>query len=71
MSPEAQFDKDLGLDSLDTVEVIMAFEEEFQLEIPDAVADDIKTVREAAQYLLKELHPQAVEEDDIDEVKQK
>lgn len=63
------FDKDLGLDSLDTVEVIMAFEEEFQLEIPDAVADDIKTVREAAQYLLKELSPVEMNEDDLDEIK--
>ncbi|KAL7409038.1 acyl carrier protein-like protein, partial [Mrakia frigida] len=41
----ADFTKDLGLDSLDAVEVIMAIEEEFYIEIPDAEADEIKTVQ--------------------------
>ena len=43
--PEANFVEDLGADSLDTVELIMAFEEEFDVEIPDTDAEKIKTVR--------------------------
>ncbi|CAK9435617.1 uncharacterized protein LODBEIA_P03440 [Lodderomyces beijingensis] len=54
LSLESSFQKDLGLDSLDTVEALVALEEEFDLEIPDKVADDIKTVGEAVDYILKE-----------------
>ena len=51
---ESSFQKDLGLDSLDTVVALVALEEEFDLEIPDKIADDIKTVGEAVDYILKE-----------------
>ena len=47
VKPEAQFVNDLGADSLDTVELIMALEEEFDIEIPDEKAEKIKTVGEA------------------------
>ena len=47
VKPEAQFVNDLGADSLDTVELIMALEEEFDVEIPDEKAEKIKTVGEA------------------------
>jgi len=43
---EADFIEDLGADSLDTVELVMAFEEEFDLEIPDDVAEKIRTVKD-------------------------
>jgi acyl carrier protein len=49
--PEAQFVNDLGADSLDTVELIMALEEEFDIEIPDEQAEKIKTVGEALQHI--------------------
>ncbi|KAL0076882.1 NADH dehydrogenase 1, alpha/beta subcomplex subunit 1 NDUFAB1/ACP [Phycomyces blakesleeanus] len=49
----SHFIKDLGLDSLDTVEVVMAIEEEFSVEIPDKDADAIKTVQEAVDYIAK------------------
>lgn len=53
LSPTASFTGDLGLDSLDTVEVVMAVEEEFSIEIPDAEADEIKTVQQAINYIVK------------------
>lgn len=49
--PEASFIDDLGADSLDTVELVMAFEEEFGIEIPDEDAEKIKTVGEAIKYI--------------------
>ncbi len=49
----ASFTEDLGADSLDTVEVIMRFEEEFGIEIPDDIAEKIKTVGEAISYVVK------------------
>ncbi len=49
--PQAQFVNDLGADSLDTVELIMALEEEFDMEIPDEQAEKIKTVGEALDYI--------------------
>ena len=51
VKPEAQFVNDLGADSLDTVELIMALEEEFDVEIPDEKAEKIKTVGEAIDYI--------------------
>lgn len=51
VTPEAKFTADLGLDSLDAVEVVMAIEEEFNIEIPDADADNITSVQEAVDYI--------------------
>ncbi len=48
---EASFVEDLGADSLDTVELVMALEEEFETEIPDEDAEKITTVREAIDYI--------------------
>ncbi len=48
---EASFINDLGADSLDTVELVMAFEEEFDLEIPDEDAQKIQTVQDAISYI--------------------
>lgn len=48
---EASFIDDLGADSLDIVELIMAFEEEFDIEIPDEEAEKIKTVNDVVEYL--------------------
>ena len=50
---EASFVEDLGADSLDTVEMVMAFEEEFNIEIPDEDAEKIKTVKDAIDYINK------------------
>ena len=50
--PEASFSNDLGADSLDTVELVMALEEEFDIEIPDEAAEKITTVQEAVDYIL-------------------
>ena len=49
---EASFVEDLGADSLDTVELVMALEEEFETEIPDEEAEKITTVKEAIEYIL-------------------
>jgi acyl carrier protein len=49
--PEAKFIEDLGADSLDIVELVMALEEEFGLDIPDEDADKLKTVGDALNYL--------------------
>jgi len=51
VNPEASFIDDLGADSLDTVELVMAFEEEFGVEIPDDAAEKITTVRDAIDYI--------------------
>jgi acyl carrier protein len=51
ISPESSFIEDLGADSLDTVELVMAFEEEFDLEIPDEDAEKIATVGDAISYI--------------------
>jgi len=48
---EASFIDDLGADSLDTVELVMAFEEEFDIEIPDEEAEAIQTVKNAVDYI--------------------
>jgi acyl carrier protein len=55
VTPEASFIDDLGADSLDTVELVMAFEEEFDIEIPDEDAEKLTTVQSAMDYLEKRL----------------
>ncbi|EES19437.1 acyl carrier protein 2, mitochondrial [Sorghum bicolor] len=57
VTPTAHFQKDLGLDSLDTVEVVMAFEEEFSFEIPDNEAEKIDSIKTAVDFIAS--HPQA------------
>ncbi|HEX4664837.1 MAG TPA: acyl carrier protein [Candidatus Sulfotelmatobacter sp.] len=51
VTPNASFVDDLGADSLDTVELVMAFEEAFDIEIPDDEAEKIKTVKNAIDYI--------------------
>ena len=53
VKPEASFIEDLGADSLDTVELVMALEEEFDIEIPDEEAEKITTVQSAIDYVTK------------------
>jgi len=57
VSPVSHFTKDLGLDSLDTVELVMAFEDEFNIEIPDAEAEKIHTTADAVAFIAG--HPNA------------
>ncbi len=57
VKPESNFINDLGLDSLDTVEVVMKFEDEFCIEIPDNEAEKIQTCSDAIKYVLS--HPHA------------
>ncbi|KAK4436103.1 Acyl carrier protein 2, mitochondrial [Sesamum alatum] len=57
VTPNAHFQNDLGLDSLDTVEIVMALEEEFGFEIPDNEADKINTINLAVDFIAS--HPQA------------
>ncbi|HEX8798156.1 MAG TPA: acyl carrier protein [Terriglobales bacterium] len=51
VTPNASFVDDLGADSLDTVELVMAFEEAFDIEIPDEQAEKIRTVKDAIDYI--------------------
>ncbi len=51
VKPEASFVDDLGADSLDTVELVMALEEEFDIEIPEEAAEKITTVKDAVSYI--------------------
>lgn len=51
VTDEASFVEDLGADSLDTVELVMAFEEEFGIDIPDEAAEQMRTVGDAIKYL--------------------
>ncbi len=53
VTPSASFVDDLGADSLDTVELVMAFEEAFDIEIPDEDAEKIRTVNDAVDYIEK------------------
>jgi len=53
VKPDSSFTQDLGADSLDTVELVMAFEEEFGTEIPDEEAEKIQTVQNAVDYIEK------------------
>jgi len=55
VTPEASFTNDLGADSLDTVELIMEFEKEFNVSIPDEKAENIQTVGQAISFLEEEL----------------
>ncbi len=55
VTPEAKFIEDLGADSLDTVELVMALEEEFETEIPDEEAEKITTVQLAIDYINQNL----------------
>ena len=55
VTPEASFAEDLGADSLDVVELIMALEEEFNIEIPDVDAEGIRTVQDAVNYIEQKL----------------
>jgi len=57
VTPTSKFSTDLGLDSLDAVEVVMAIEDEFAIEIPDVEADKIASVEDAVNYIAS--HPQA------------
>ena len=57
VTPEASFIDDLGADSLDTVELVMAFEEAFNVEIPEDAAEKISTVKDAVQYIEKQKAP--------------
>ncbi|KAL6132407.1 hypothetical protein ACLB2K_064650 [Fragaria x ananassa] len=57
VTPDAHFQKDLGLDSLDAVEIVMALEEEFGFEIPDNEADKINSIGLAVDFISS--HPQA------------
>jgi acyl carrier protein len=54
VTPEASFIDDLGADSLDTVELVMAFEEAFGVEIPEDAAEKISTVKDAIDYIEKQ-----------------
>jgi NADH dehydrogenase (ubiquinone) 1 alpha/beta subcomplex 1 len=51
VTPKAHFQNDLGLDSLDTVELVMALEEEFHIEVPDSEADKIYSCSDAIEYI--------------------
>ena len=51
VKPESSFIDDLGADSLDTVELVMALEEEFEIEIPDEEAEKIRTVKDVIDYV--------------------
>jgi acyl carrier protein len=55
VTPDASFVDDLGADSLDVVELVMAFEEEFGVEIPDEAAEKIATVKDASDFLKQNL----------------
>ena len=54
ISPESNFANDLGADSLDVVELVMALEEEFDIEIPDEAAEKIATVQAAVDYIAEQ-----------------
>ena len=51
VTPQAKFIEDLGADSLDTVELVMAFEEEFNVEVPDEEAEKLQTVGDVIKYI--------------------
>ncbi len=51
VTPDARFVEDLGADSLDTVELVMAFEDKFSIEVPDDAAEQLKSVRDVIEYV--------------------
>ena len=53
VTPDSSLVEDLGADSLDTVELVMAFEEEFEIEIDDEVAGEMSTVQDALDYIIE------------------
>ncbi|MDB9310762.1 acyl carrier protein [Aphanizomenon sp. CS-733/32] len=55
ITPQSIFMEDLGADSLDTVELVMALEEEFEIEIPDEAAEKIASVQDAVDYIDKQV----------------
>ncbi len=55
ITPDANFIKDLGIDSLDYAELVMEFEQAFNIRIPDNEAEDLQTIRQAVQYISKKL----------------
>ena len=59
LTPDAKFIEDLGADSLDIVELVMALEEEFGIDIPDDEADKLKTVGDAMEYLKRQAATQS------------
>ncbi len=59
VKPEANFATDLGADSLDTVELVMALEEAFDIEIPDEAAETIDTVKAAVDYINEKIKASA------------
>jgi len=61
ITSEASFVDDLGADSLDTVELVMALEQEFETEIPDEDAEKIATIADAVKYINNQVGKQAVE----------
>lgn len=62
VTQEASFTNDLGADSLDTVELIMEFEKEFDINIPDEQAENIQTVGQAVEYLEKAASTESADE---------
>ena len=65
MTEESNFANDLGADSLDTVELVMAIEEQFDIEIPDEKAESIKTVRQAAEFIQNTLNENIVKKEKL------
>jgi acyl carrier protein len=59
IKPESNFANDLGADSLDVVELVMALEEEFEIEIPDEAAEGIATVQAAVDYIKEQVSAKA------------
>lgn len=59
ITPEASFVDDLGADSLDTVELVMALEEEFETEIPDEDAEKIITIKDAVHYIVNRMEKES------------
>jgi acyl carrier protein len=55
ITPDANFIKDLGIDSLDYAELVMEFEQAFKIKIPDNEAEDLQTIKQAVQYINKKL----------------
>lgn len=55
ITPDANFIKDLGIDSLDYAELVMEFEQAFKIKIPDNEAEDLQTIRQAVQYISKKM----------------